>query len=201
MKRYYIHFAILALSVAVTLLLYTNYKLRINISHAVDNTHLQNLRVENILLKEGFFHSYDYSTISIDMERRLLNHKSDSLNLREIAKGKITLALFLNIGSCGSCYMESIRNLKSLINTAKLNVMIGIGGLNQREFKAFVQTNKIEEFAYLMPDTFFSGFKINPVVYFVIDKNYRTTCFYAPSDVFPELTNDYFLKVCNLYGN
>ncbi|NHB69967.1 hypothetical protein [Perlabentimonas gracilis] len=200
MKRNYMLFIILTFSVAVTLLLYTNYKLRIKISQNLDNAQLHSLRVENILLKEGFFHSYDYSTISIDMERKLFNHKSDSLNLREITKDKLTLALFINIGACSSCYMESIHRVITLINEAKLDVMIGIGGLNQREFNAFVLTNKVEEYAYFIPENFFSGFKINPVVYFVIEKNFRTNCFYAPSDVFPELTNDYFLKLTDLYG-
>jgi len=151
-------------------------------------------RVENILLKEGFFHMYDFENISIDLSIPVRNINGDTTILKNLLEGENTLVLFIRVGSCNSCInsnLDFIRNVNK-----EMKVLLGLSGLTMNEFKSFVSQNNLKDtLCYLLPDERFEGFKINPIVYFVVDVNLRTKYFYAPSIVFPELTKIYIDKV------
>jgi hypothetical protein len=150
-------------------------------------------RVENILLKEGFFHSYDFEDLSIDYSTFVYNANGDTVSLRELFSGKKTIVLFMSVGSCNFCAGDNIKAIRDLRKTS--DIMIGIDGLTMREFKSFVSQNNIKENVYCLPDRLFDGFNINPVVYFVVDENLKSKYFYAPSVVFPDLTKIYLEKM------
>jgi hypothetical protein len=156
----------------------------------------ENKRVENILLKEGFFHTYDFENISIDYSVSVYNiTDGNTKRLEDMFSGKNSIVLFMSVGSC-NCWYDNIKAIQDI--RKKSNVVIGIDGLTMREFKSFVSQNNIKEIAYLLPDGIFEGFKINPVVYFVVDKNLNSKYFYAPSIAFPDLTKIYLDKIKNM---
>jgi hypothetical protein len=93
-------------------------------------------RVENILLKEGFFHMYDFEDISIDYSVFIHNVNGDTKRLEELFSGKNSIVLFMSVGSCNSCVYDNIKAIRDLRKTS--NIMIGIDGLTVREFKAYV---------------------------------------------------------------
>jgi len=157
------------------------------------------LRIENILLKEGFFHSYDFEGIKINFTQKIFNSNLQEITLNDIIKNKATLVLFIMRG-CDKCIYDNIKKIKEFRHNSKLNVIIGIAGLDKRQFKSFVHNNKIKNYSYLIPDDYFSGFKINPVVYFVIDSSHNLKYFYAPNYLFSTLTNDYLTKIINIFS-
>lgn len=153
------------------------------------------IRVENTLLKEGFFHSYDYETVPINFTSYVQNYKLDSILLNSILQYKKTLILFVHVESCTGCTYENIKRIKKLQKDSELDILIGIEGLSFRKFQAFVSNNDIKDFAYRLPDRFFQGFYLNPVVYFVVDETLETRYFFAPSNIYPQLTQEYFNKL------
>jgi hypothetical protein len=155
----------------------------------------ENRRIENILLKEGFFHTYDFEDISIDYSVFVHNVKGDTKKLEEVFSEKNTIVLFMSVGSC-NCEYDNIKAIQDI--RKKSNIVIGIDGLTMKVFKSFVSQHNIEEIAYLLPNGLFEGFKINPAVYFVVDKNLNSKYFYAPSMAFPDLTKIYLDKVRNI---
>ncbi len=164
------------------------------------NDHYNDLRMKNIILEEGFFHSYDFEGLSVDFYGYIKDYKNDSSNLAQIAKSKTTLVLLIYAESCNKCEDENINAVKKFKKNYKSNVFIGIAGLNDRRFKAFVTNHEIQDIAYHIPDGYFEGFKFNPIVYFLVTDQLETRCFYAPSDIFPGLTQSYFLKIKRLYN-
>lgn len=157
------------------------------------------LRIENILLKEGFFHSYDFETINVDFENQIKDINQENYSLSELTKGETTVVLMIYAGSCNNCVEENIKYVKKLEKDTGFNVLIGIAGMKNRRFKAFVSNHKIGKIAYQIPDDYFEGFKYSPIVYFLVTEDLDTRCFYAPSDAFNELTQDYFSKIKMIY--
>jgi hypothetical protein len=152
---------------------------------------VEKMRWENILLKEGFFQSYNYENTVIDYSDYVSNVNDESIKFQDLLSDKNWLILFMSVGSCRDCMYDNIEFIKDL-KKKKVNVLIGIEGLTVREFKSFINQYELENIAYRLPDNFFPQFSINPAVYFVIDKNLRSKYFYAPSLAFPDLTKDYF---------
>jgi len=152
------------------------------------------MRVENILLKEGFFHSYDFEDIVVDCFSLFTNYEGDSINLAKIVSGEDKLIVFMNVGTC-NCVFD---NLDLLGDLKKEKIILGIDGLSNKEFKAFVSQNNIKDIAYLLPNNFYKGFEISPIIYFVLDKDLHVKYHYAPSLAFPELTDMYLKKVSTL---
>ena len=148
--------------------------------------------VENILLKEGFFHSYDFEDITINYSDSVYGFNDKKVKIEDLFHNKNSLAVFMSVGSCNCVYdnMEIIQKIKQ-----KSNVVICIDGLSKKDFRAFVLQYNIEEISYLLPERFFDGFVYNPIVYFVIDRSLKAKYFYAPSMAFPELTTDYLQKI------
>jgi hypothetical protein len=157
-----------------------------------------NLKTENVLLKEVFFHSYDYEGIEINFSQKIFDSNLQEITFIDIIKNENTLVLFINVSACDRCTYDNIKRIKDIKHKSKLNIFIGISGLDKRQFNSFVHNNKISDDSYLIPDNIFSGFRINPVVYFVIDSSHNLKYFYAPNDIFPTLTDDYFSKINNL---
>ena len=158
------------------------------------------IREENTLLREGFFHFYDFETVSINFSGCVQDYKLDYVDFKKLLKKDYTLVLFIHVESCNSCTYENIKSIKKLHKDSKLNVLICIEGLNTRKFEAFVSNNDISDIAYLLPDGTFGGFYLNPVVYCVVDKSLNTKYFFSPSNIYPDLTQDYFSKIgliCN----
>jgi len=151
---------------------------------------IERLRVENYLLKEGFFHSCDFSFIPLELDQSFPNILGP-VNLHDLSENDHTLFLFVNPSACLPCVPEHLEDIKSFAEKNDINVVIGIEGMNEREFNIFVKQHKVELIAYRLPDGFYSGFYINPIVYF-LKKGDHIGCFYAPSPSFPSLTHDYF---------
>lgn len=159
-----------------------------------------NLRTENILLKEGFFHSYDFEDVNIDFKQKIINSDLKEVTLKDVVNDKNTIALFIDVSSCDICTYNNIKKIKEFKHDSKVNILIGISGLDKRQFNSFVHSNKIIDDSYLIPEYYFSGFKNNPVVYFTIDSSCNLKYFYAPNDIFPSLTDDYLSKIHNILG-
>ncbi len=149
------------------------------------------IRKENALLREGFFHSYDYSFIPIPLTETITDFFEKPTSLQTLVRDKSTLILLANPLMCSPCVPIHVKAIFDFANQKRVNIIIGIEGLSSRQFQAFVSQNQIEKYAFLLPEGFYSGLQISPIVYFV-SKNGIQGFFYAPSDNFPELTQDYF---------
>ncbi len=152
---------------------------------------VEKMRVENILLKEGFFQSYNYENTFIDYSAYVSNANDETIKLQDLLSDKNCLILFMRVGSCRDCMYDNIEFVKDL-KKKNVNVLIGVEGLTVREFKSFINQYELENMAYRLPDNFFPQFEVNPVVYFVVGENLKSKYFYAPSLVFPDLTKEYF---------
>lgn len=152
---------------------------------------LEQMRWENILLKEGFFQSYNYENTIVDYSTYISNADDEIIKLQDLLSSKNSLILFIRVGSCRDCIYNDIKFLKDL-KKKKMNVLVGVEGLTVREFKSFIHQYELEDVAYYLHDDFFPEFDINPVVYFVVDENLKSKYFYTPSLAFPDLTKDYF---------
>lgn len=153
------------------------------------------LRQENILLKEGFFHTYDFEGASVEYGLPVYDSDGNAVYLKDVLAGKNWLALFATAGagSCRDCLWNNIEFIKS--HKGNNNVIVCIEGLSEREFEIFVRQQGIEDIAYRIHHYSFPRLDINPVVYFVIDRQYECRYFYAPSLLLPDLVNDYFYIV------
>lgn len=174
-----------------------NRNLRVKLRDSVNET--SSIKVENILLKEGFFHSYDFEVLPFDDSRMVYDHQNNALPFSDVIGNETTLVLFANVNSCGACSASHIERIKALQSTTKLKVVLGIDGMDERSFRAYVLNNNLEAFAYRLSESFYSGFQHSPVFYFVAD-GLKRTCFYAPSDAFPSLTDVYYDKLNTMYG-
>ena len=184
---------ILILACFTVILLYKN-------SIAPNNYYgeLQSIRVENTLLREGFFHSYDFEALTLNPDRPLLNYHGDSSTLKDMVQGSKALVMFMHVPSCEQCNFENLRKIKDLIAKNNNNIFIGLSGIGQRHFKSFVLNNDIKDHAYLLPVDYFEGFHINPIVYFVIFEDSRMRYFFSPANIYPQLTEDYFRKLSDM---
>lgn len=194
-KTYILSGVIVILIVSLIFLIFYILSLKSDLSS------FSNLKTENVLLKEGFFHSYDYEGIEVDFAQKIFNSDLQEVTIDSIINNENTLVLFVNVSACDKCTYDNIKRMKEIKGNTKLDIFIGISGLDKRQFNSFVHNNKILDDAYLIPDYIFSGFRINPVVYFVIDSSHNLKYFYAPSDIFPTLTDEYFSKINNLCKN
>lgn len=180
-----------AFAVGISVIVYQCFMIK-EISEKLQiSTHeCEKLRWENNLLKEGFFQSYNYEDVKINYLADVTNVQGETAKLKDIVSGKNYLSIFMQVGQSRECMYSNIEIAKKLQKEG-LNVIVGLSGLGDSEFKAIVKQYKIGDIAYLLPNSFSSILDINPVVYFVIDKNLRSKYFYAPSMVYPDLTNDY----------
>lgn len=153
---------------------------------------VDNLRVENVLLKEGFFHNCDFDFIPIDFSLEI----SDTINLSILVNENNSLVLFVNPMICSSCIPDHLSSIRRFAESTGINVIIGVEGLSERQFNEFISQYGIEKYAVKLPDEFYSGFKISPIVYFVAKGGF-IGCFYAPSPNLPSLTQDYYAVVKN----
>lgn len=189
-KTYKILFAILLCAFIVNLIV-VFYQYNIIRRFAKTPQFVERMRWENILLKEGFFHAYAYDDTVIDYSVYVSDINGGAMQLQDLLRDRNSLVLFMSVGSCRDCIYDNIEFIKN-VKKKHVNVLVGIEGLTTKEFKSFVKQYELEEIAYHLPDNFFSGFEINPVVYFVVDENLKNKYFYSPSIVFPDLTKDYF---------
>jgi hypothetical protein len=164
------------------------------------NSHIENLRVENILLKEGFFHSYDFKDFEVNFQKSIYTYNGDSINFNNISESNPTIFLLIDHGGCSDCYLNNITAIKDFYEKTKINTVIGIMGMDKRSFRAFAINNNIESYCYLLPNGFYDGFHLNSIIYFVLD-NFSLCCFYSPSYVLPSLTESYLLKIEDLYSS
>lgn len=160
---------------------------------------IEKMRWENTLLKEGFFQTYNYENAVIDYSVDVSDVDGKATRLQNLLYQKNSLVLFMLVGSCRDCIYDNIMFAKNM-EKQNVNVIIGIEGLTEYEFKSFVHQYDLKNIAYRLPDNYFKWFDVNPTVYFVVDSNLRSKYFYAPSIVFPDLTQDYF-DVVSQYVN
>lgn len=153
-----------------------------------------NLRQENILLKEGFFHTYDYEGATIEYKLPVYDAKGNKTKFSDVVRGKSSIVLFASMGA-GSCRDCVFNNIEFIKKQKDINAVICIEGLSQKEFEIFAYQQGIEDIAYLVNRYMFTKLDINPVVYFVIDNDFVCKYFYAPSVHFPELVKDYLSVV------
>lgn len=157
------------------------------------------LRVQNILLKEGFFHSYDFSRYPLDLNMQVTDASFNNAPLSSYINGP-TLFLFIDATGCNKCIMENIYRIKKFKKTCKIPIIVGVQTEDYSLFRSLVLQNNIDKYSFMLPTKWYEGFKLNPIFYFVADKYLNTNCFFAPSDAFPSLTDDYFQKVIELYS-
>jgi len=159
----------------------------------IDSIEHNQSRFENNLLKEGFFHSYDFETININFDEFIIDANGNPYTLNDLSSNAATVVLFVHPESCNKCVSANIKRI-SEFQSSGLNTVIIIGGLKNRDFKAYVASYGISDIAYSMPDGYFEGFRFSPIVYCVAN-NSEACCFYAPSEMLPELTNNYYEKI------
>ncbi|WP_375585734.1 hypothetical protein [Cyclobacterium xiamenense] len=200
MKKYYI------INLIVYIILFTIIIVLVFISYRPikDNNSnsglVQNLRVKNVLLREGFFQFIDFSKLSLDFNIDVLNFNNSKINLYDELLNEKTVVLFIYASACMKCNSSNIKKILEFKNKSNLDILIGVDGLDFRAFKSFVKTYNIEEYSFVLPEKYFEGFQYSPVAYFVVSDNLKVCCFYAPSFIFPDLTDDYFSKVESFYG-
>ncbi|MDD2197763.1 MAG: hypothetical protein PHW91_11325 [Bacteroidales bacterium] len=155
------------------------------------------IRIENKLLKEGFFHSYDFSFFHLDLDKTIYTNNNDGTSISFQSKDKTTLVLLINAKGCSTCFQEHLNMVESINTTRKFGALIGIEGFNERDFNIFIDQNGLSENTYRLPNNFYEGFQNSSIIYFLVHKG-EATCFYAPSDSFPSLTADYYDKIDNI---
>ena len=149
------------------------------------------LRMENNLLKEGFFHTYDYEGASVNFDFPIYDVSANAINPHDLLEGENWLALFISAApdSCRECLLSNIEFIK---NVKEENIFVGIEGLSQKDFQIFVKEYGLENIAYRVYNYAFSAFQVNPAVFFIIDQDLQCKYFFAPSPAFPDLVNDYY---------
>lgn len=60
----------------------------------------EQMRVENILLKGGFFQSYGYENTIIDYSTYVSNANDEIIKLQDLLSDKNSLILLMRVGSC-----------------------------------------------------------------------------------------------------
>ena len=151
------------------------------------------LRTENILLKEGFFHTYDYEGAAVDYSIPVFDLSGNAVYLNDILRGKNWIAMYISAGQggCASCIADNMEFIKRL-QKDKVNFFVCVEGLEDREFRIFTEQYDIEDNAYSIYDFAFPKKGLSPVVLFVVDSELNCRYFYAPSPWFPDLTYDYY---------
>lgn len=191
-------FFIAAILFLITLSIYLlNYNSKLKSKHTLKNGSCESIRIENILLKEGFFHSYDFSFFNLDLNKTIYTNYNDSTSISFQSKDKTTLVLLINAEGCSTCFQEHINMIESINTSRKFEVLIGIEGFSERDFNIFINQNGLSEYIYRLPNNFYRGFQNSSIIYFLVHKG-KAVCFYAPSDSFPSLTTDYYDKIDNI---
>lgn len=190
------------LFLTIFLATFSIYLLRYNLKLKSELSSLRNgacelLRTENLLLKEGFFHSYDFSFFHLNLSKPIYNKSSDSTSILLQSKDKTTLVLLYNAKGCGTCFQEHVGMVESISAIKNIETLIGVEGLNERDFKIFIDQHGLSENTYRLPNDFYEGFQNSSIIYFLVHKG-KAVCFYAPSDSFPSLTTDYYDKIDNI---
>ena len=154
------------------------------------------LRQENILLKEGFFHTYDYEDAAIDFRMPVYDIDGNMVWLQDKLIGKDWLALYISAGrgSCASCIVNNMEFIQKLQNM-NLNLFVCVEGLDEREFLIFTNQYGIEDISYRIHDFAFPGKEFSPALFFIVDRNLNCKYFYAPSPLLPELTEIYYESI------
>ncbi len=154
------------------------------------------LRQENILLKEGFFHTYDYEDAAIDFRMPVYDIDGNMVRLQDKLIGKDWLALYISAGrgSCASCIVNNMEFIQKLQNM-NLNLFVCVEGLDEREFRIFTNQYGIEDISYRIHDFAFPGKEFSPALFFIVDRNLNCKYFYAPSPLLPELTEIYYESI------
>lgn len=151
------------------------------------------LRQENILLKEGFFHTYDYEDATVDYKLPVYDIKGNKVWLKDALIGKDWIAMYISAGkgSCASCVTNNMEFLREL-QSRDLNIFVCVEGLDKREFTAFVRQYGIDDIAYRIYDFGFPKKELSPALFFTVDRNLSCRYFYAPSPWLPELNEVWY---------
>ncbi|MDR0989148.1 MAG: hypothetical protein LBM06_06780 [Prevotellaceae bacterium] len=155
-------------------------------------------RAESILLKEGFFHMYDFEKLSINASTPVQNGQGIVMPFKDAIAEENKLLLFVQPTNCLSCVSENINAITS--SALKNKVVICVNGLGESDFKIFAKKHNIVDNAYRIPDSFFQGFAIQPVIFCVIDaEDHSLHFFYSPSIHLPEITTLYLDRISPLF--
>lgn len=189
--KYFYAVLIVVLFAAICLLYVSNRRYKASIDSLRHRPYL----VENNLLKEGFFHSYDFENLQIETNTEVFSSSGDSVTLANLVADGRAVFLFAHTAACGACSFDNIDRIMRFSREQGFKVLIGIAGMSEKDFSSYVQNNGLEEIAFRLPSGFFREFEISPVVYFVMEPDGNVHYFYAPSNLLPELTSLYFEKI------
>lgn len=198
MKRHLLYFISVVLTVIV---IFSLYNLKTERDKYDDlKIRYEQSNYENSILLEGMFHSYDFSFQNIDFKETYLIHKGQRIPVEDHLAGKFSLILLVNLSQCNSCALDQIRFINRFFEKDGINSFIGISGLNERDYYSFVSNYGISDISFMITKENFSGFHISPIVYFVFDGRNSYSCFFAPTDHLPLLTEVYLDKIKALFN-
>lgn len=166
-----------------------------NYHDEVNNLYEENdyMSFQNKLLIDGVFYAIELNNIDENCENYALEDIVPQ-NYEGMIIDDNLLVLALNLSGCSDCMLEEIERIKELGKSQNIGFLIGIVGLSDKEYRAYVSNYDILEHSFPLKVNL-PLFPHGSILYFVLTPNHKLKYFFAPSENLPYLTDQYLQKL------